>query len=251
MSGFLANNQEYNITTENEVSIILSHFNTDFIFNIIKDNLSNKFKYNYTQTPNIIASFETNFKALSSTYTGNVEQIQMVRINTYREIINILCKEYGLQFNEYEGCDYYSIAYYLYGLLLSGFNKNITTFFTNYIKRERNNLYEALNLASMKKNKDTGTIYGKKLYENIKLAIINANLEYVIDNICAFDIPFEVVLQNIYYDKNVVDFILSIASPIDDFFKTAYVSALKSENRIDILTNIRFEIQRLAINTAE
>ena len=93
------------------------------------------------------------------------------------------------------------------------------------------------------KNDKTNSI---PLQKNIKLAIINANLEYVIDNICAFDMPFEMVLQNVYQDKNIIDFILSIVSPIDDFFKSAYVSALKSENRINILTNIRFEIQRLA-----
>ena len=47
--GFQSNFQMYNITTENELSVILSHFNTEFVFDIIRDNLSKKFNYNIIQ----------------------------------------------------------------------------------------------------------------------------------------------------------------------------------------------------------
>ena len=44
MSSFIANTNSYNITTENEISVILSHFEPDYVFNIIRDNISQRFK---------------------------------------------------------------------------------------------------------------------------------------------------------------------------------------------------------------
>lgn len=247
MSGFIASNT-YNICAENEISIILSHFNSEFIFDVIKDNINKRFQYCQLNMTNIPASFEQHFKQLQATFTGDIDSIEDTRIDTYKQIINILCTESGLQFNEYAVTDYYSAAFYLYNFLVSNFVNNLVSFFANYIIKEKNNLYESLGLVNFKKNKDSSTLYAKRIYKNTKLAIINANLDYVIDNICVFDIPFELLLNTIYQDKNAVKYLSSMVTPLYDFFKTTYVSLVQSGLRCILLTNIRMEIQRLSVS---
>lgn len=249
MSGFIASNS-YNITTENEISVILSHFDSQFILDVIRDNINQKFNIYQMNMPNVVNSFENYFKQLKMTYTNqdHINEIENVRIETYREIIEILAHEYGLEVNYDNIQDYYSIAYYLYEFLVSGFNEALVNFFTNYIMKEKNTLYDLLQLNDLKKNKDTTTIYNKKLYKNIKLAIINANLGYVMESLYGFDIEFSHILNVVYQDKNIVKFIESIVSPKFDFYKLAYVRMLQSQVGPILLTNIRIEINKQSIN---
>lgn len=250
MSGFISNSAEYDITTESEVANMLSHFNTEYIFDFVKENLQRKSNFYPTNPPNAISAFESNFKIIMNLFPQNEMEITNVRIETYKEIIKILCNEYSLKFNDSEQ-DYFSAAYYLYGFLISGFSSGIISFFANYIIREKNSIYESTGLANMKKNKDISTVYNKKIYKNSKLAIINANLEYVIDNICQYDMPLDVILNSIYTDKNIVKYIDNCIDPINDFFKSFYVPFVQSNIKPLILTNIRFEIKKLLPDSNE
>lgn len=248
MSAFIANNSEYNISTENEISIIISHFNSQFIFDVIKDNINKRFEYTQLSMSNIPASFEQNFKQLMVQYPSDVQRIDATRIETYKEIIQILCNHCGFIYNEEAIQDYYSAAFYLYNFLVSNFTNNLVSFFVNFILKEKNSLYENLNLNNLKKNKDSTTIYSKRVYKNPKVAIINANLDYVIDNISVFDISFNDVLNTIYQDKSIVKYIEGIVVPMHDFFKQSYASLLQSNLRPILLTNIRLELQRQSIS---
>lgn len=250
MSGFIANSNTYNICTENEISVILSHFSPDYVFNIIRDNINQRFKYNQLSMPNIVTSFEQHFKQLKVIYTDSqaLAEIENTRIETYKEIISILCSEFQFKFNYEEIQDYYSAAYYLYSFLVSDFSQNIVAFFSNFVLRERNSLYESLKLNDLKKSKDNSTIYNKKIFKNTKVAIINANLEYVVDNICVFDIPMSVLLNNVYQDKNIVKFLEYSISPVHDFFKFIYVPIIQSTLKPVLLTDIRLDIQRQSIS---
>ncbi len=245
MSGFIAGNMEYNINTDTEVAEILSHFNSEYVLNVVRDSLLIKQNFYPMSPPNIVQAFEANFKTMQSTFPGSYDEIEDVRIKTYKEIIDILCNECQLQFNDIEQ-DYYSTAFYLYSFLLSDFTTCLLTFFSNYIVKEKNALYDTIGLNNMKKNKDTSTIYSKKVYKNSKLAIINANLECVVDNICMYDIPLNTILSNIYTDKNIIKHIELVVGPIVDFFKYVYVPIIQSEIKPLFLTNIRFMIQKIS-----
>lgn len=251
MSGFIANNNTYNICTENEISVILSHFNPQYMFDVIRENISQRFRYNQLGMPNIVASFENYFKQLKVIYTGveQLKEIEETRINTYMEIISILSNEFNFTFNQEEIQDYYSAAYYLYSFLVSDFSFNLVSFFSNFIIRERNSIYESFRLNDLKKNKDNSTIYNKKIYKNPKLAIINANLDYVIDNVCVLDISLYDILNNIYNDKNICKFLDTSIMMNQDFFKTVYVPIVQSDLlKPMILTDIRLNIQSQSIS---
>lgn len=246
MSSFIANSSAYNITTENEIAVILSHFNTEFVFDIIKDNISQKFNSYQINIPNVVVSFEQYFKQLQMIYDNPTDRINIenTRIETYKEVLYILGNEFNLEIDFENIQDYYSTAFYLYDLLVSGFNNHVIEFFTNYIIKEKNGIYDLLNLGELKKNKDTSTIYNKKIYKNTKLAVINANLEYVVDAMSAFDITFNMILNTVYQDKNMVKMIESVIAPRVDFFKGSYIGIMRSNIRPILLTNIRLEIQK-------
>lgn len=248
---FATGSMVYNITTESELASVLSHFDSNFIFNIVKDNIANKYIKVYTDNPNIVISLEQNFKQIKDYYNRDSDQIEQVRQDTYFEIIDIICKEYGLQFNASPDIDLYSAALYLYDFLVANFSNYVAKFFAEFLYKERNMIYDSMNLASFKKNKDSSTLYGKKLYKDVKAAVINANLSYVLRNMVHYDITLDDIINIVYPYKDIVTFINTLITPTVDFYRVFYLGAFSSEYGSVILSNTRFEIQRLATENFE
>lgn len=250
MSSFNANLQAFNIVTENELAEVLSHYNSEYVFNIVDEALKSRYKaIPIVSMPNVILAWEQNFKSIMSVYGPDAyEEVYRVRNETYYEIINIICNEFGLNFTIDDNIDIYSATFHLYDLLVCNFAANMTTFFANYIYKERTSLYESLGMSELKKNKDSSTIYGKKVYKDIKLAIINANIDTVISTICSIDIPFYTIISMICGNNSEMKrYFLSIVSAEEDFFQNTYVSVLNSDIRADAITAIRFKLQELAM----
>ena len=253
MSSFNANSQAYNVATENELAEVLSHYNSDFVFSIVDEALKSRFTgVPIAIVPNVVGAWEQNFKAIMDLYgsesSDSNQQVHRIRNETYLEIINTICKEFSLNFTIDENVDTYSAAFHLYDLMVCNFMHNMTSFFANFIYKERSSLYDSLGLSEMKKNKDSSTIYGKKIYKDIKLAVINANIDMVITAICDMDIPFHSIISNICGNNSELKkYYISIVSAEPDFFNKAYVTVLNSDIRADIITNIRFKLQEIAI----
>ena len=250
MSSFTANSQTYNVVTENELVEVLSHYNSDFVFSIIDQCLKYRFmNVPVTQYPNVVAGWEQNFKAIIAQYgDSSREEVMRVRNETYREIIDTICKEFNMSFTIDDTVDLYSAAYHMYELMVSNFTDNMVTFFANFIYKERSYIYDSLNLAEMKKNKDSSTIYGKKIYKDIKLAVINANIDAVVTGVCSMDIPYHLIISTIFgNNSDKKKFIMTITAGGADFFQTAYVRVLNSDIRADIITAIRFKLQEIAM----
>lgn len=236
MSGFIADNSSYNISTDYSMSVILSHFNTDYIYSSIKNQIDMKYIEPLPMINNIVYGYNENFKQLLFTYTNELDRQQILntRNSIYTEIIDLLCKEFKLEFNktEEDGQDLYNPAFYMFKLLVSEFSENVKTFFTNFIIKERNSIYTNLDLAQYKREKDSSTIYNKKRIKNSKLAIIISRLNYVIDNICVYDIPFETFLYYICEDKNMYAYLVNMIQPKVDFFKTFVVPMFNPESPV-------------------
>lgn len=249
MSQVINNSIGYNTVTENELAVLLASFETSYIYNVINDNITHRYDAMFVDIvkPNAVNAFELNFKNLLEQFPMDKENIKFVRSNTYEEIIQLLCKAGGLAISpNYETMDdHYTAAYYLYDLIVSNFTNNITQFFCNYIYREKTNLYNYFNLDYMKKNKDSATLYGKKVYEDPKIAVINANLVYILDQMQAFDISFNDICTVLYPDPNVVNMLTTNFVPQVDFYKTFYCEPFRNPNLAAMfITAIRLEIQR-------
>lgn len=254
MSGFISNNITYNIRTDAEASAILSHFSDEYIIDMVRENLLARTRvYHELPLPNLVNVLEYNFKNIANGYSdpNELRELDERRTRCYKQILDILCQSHNLELNTSNGIDYFSAAYYLYDFLVSNFKQYIVQFFTNYIDKEKNNIYSSFALSELKKSKDSATIYGKKMYKNQKLAIINANLDYVINNICVQDIPFYTIINNIYFDKNISKYITDVFIPTQDFFKTVYSQYLviDSEFKYSCIGAIKLSIHTIATNT--
>ena len=254
MSGFIANNSEYNINTDHSMSVILSHFDPELILRTVKGWIDIKYEEPMPLISNIIMGYNENFKQLLHTYQNQLDQEQTMNTRNmiYKDIINLICNEYNLEFNitDYDEIDLYTPAFYLFRLLVSEFTENVKTFFTNFILKEKNNLYESLNMNQFKKDKDASTVYNKKRMDNNKLAIIISRLGYVIDNICVYDISFEDFLRNVYSDENLIQYLLRIVAPRSDFFKQ-YVATMfgdMSKVRASLISGITIMLYKAAGN---
>lgn len=249
MSILNSNLMQYNISSEAELSNILSNFNEDMIYNIVQDNIDQRFNYYQLTLPNLVSSYEANFKNLLLTYPDNSQIINQTRNNVYANIINILCSNFKLSISIDEDSDLYSIAFILYKFLVSEYRLNVVNFFVNFISKEKNNIYDVLSLNDKKKNKDSSTAYNKKVFKNVKLAVITANLEYVMNNICILDISFEDLVNIIYtYDKNISKTILSIVVPNTNFFKDNIVPIINSNIAPIIMTDIRITLHSIYVS---
>lgn len=246
----LSQNSDFNIVSSNEVASIICRFTPEMITDLVQNNLSSKYRSYTQELANIVASIETNYRMAREGLPEYSAEISSQRYNTYTQIIQQVCQAHQLQFtginNENIYQDIYSAAYTIYDFLVSRYTLYLVNFFTNYINREKNMLYETLELASKRKE---ASPYSKKIYKssNSKLAIIHANLEYVIQAICSYDIDFETYVDLAYIPDRVRSrYLLTLVVDNGDFFKRYCVPYIM-ENFGPITTQIKFSLQELAV----
>ena len=103
-------------------------------------------------------------------------------------------------------------------------------------------IYDNLQLSTRKKEIPS---YSKRLYKgvNSKLAVIHANLEFVLQNICAYDVGFETFLEIAYIpDRMMSRFLQSILIDNGDFFKRIVVPYYQQYYAM-LTTQIKFALQ--------
>ena len=240
----------YNISSENNLTELLAHFDSGFVLNIIEDKINMR-QYNSMPESNIIKSFEENFKVMKEQFPGDGENINLVRSRVYTEIINILCKGFNLNCMLDDSTDLYSAAYYLYDFLICNSGPIMINFFTSFIINNKDSLYNSLNLESYKKNKDSSTIYSKRIYIDPKYITISANLEMVLKHIVTIDITLDNILQTTYVNPQIIMFLAEIVTDRGNYFKDYYCSLLTKQDMLPvILTDIRLQMQKIVGNNA-
>lgn len=235
--------------TENELAGILSHYSSNYVYDIVSDQID-KIRsgnvFNILPPPNVVFAWEQNFKAIIEQYgsEGSSEVIR-VREETYKEIISIICDKFNLNFT-ISDVDYYSAALSLYDFFVCHFTDNIVGFLSKYLYRERGSIYESMDLTEEKKKKDSSTIYGKHMYRDVKIAVISANLVKILGNICnGMEFDLQTIVTIAYDDKNAAAYLLSLISDKGNIFADIMVP-LVNMNIAEFITQIRFFIQEIA-----
>lgn len=250
----MMNSEQYNIVSENELTEVLAHFNTEFIMSIIDSAIANRNNPTaFASNPNIIDAWDANFKQIINYYGSAdvTERVNTLRVDTYQEIIKRICTYHGLNFT-IDDVDLYSAAHYLYQFFVSDFLKYMDQFFAMYIIGEAAGLYEAMNLGSLKKNKDTSTIYSKKIFPDPRLAIINANIDMVVTYISGMDISLDQIFARCGLTNQEAAYLNNLVCDQDNFFRNHYVTTIANEYVRPIrLNNIRFIIRSLASQIPE
>jgi hypothetical protein len=232
---------------------IISNFSDDMIMDIIHRNSENKFRPYQHYVGNLVGAIENSFKSNQENFPQYISETLQRRNEVYINILSSLCSLHGLSLNINENTDLYSLAFVLYDFTISKFTINMINFFANYIIREAGSLYEYLNLRELKKNKDNSSSYSKKLFKgNSKLATIHANLEVVMDNICAFDIDLATLVSISTLDPNITSFIVNNIEEVNNLFRVLFVPYIKDPRyRAIIITLVRMRLQEVAGSTDE
>ena len=243
MNPLLMNSGDYNIEAENACASLLSQFNSNFIFDICTRALEVKDAPMIIESPNIVNSAEITFNDLKQQFPVDVENIMVVRNRTHLEIIDRLCTYYHAQFID-PGEEYHFIlAKNMYYFLACGYVRCLIKFMSAHIYKNRMELYDVLNMNEAKKNKDTSTIYNKKIYKNdSKLALIIANLHEVINYVLGMDISFEEILKYIFMDDDMVDLIYSSFKFQFEFFDYYKATMNREVYRPSIESNINLQL---------
>lgn len=250
MSSFLTDPTSMNIFNEADLSNILMNCGFENIIDIIENNIDYRFTNNIT---NLAGTIENVFKIhMINIGEGSpaLNSLKTIKEDAYKNIITIICNKFNLTFDmeSYTG-DLYTVAYILYDFLISNFRNNISNFYTNFIIKEKNSIYDILEIARFKKQKDSTTIYNKKTYNNQKLGLISANLNFVIDNMSAFDLSFSNIIENIfYYDKNTAHFIITHFIPNGDFYRDIIIPIFNSGYKSTLIIDISHKINQASID---
>ncbi len=244
---FINNSDIYRVNAERDVSVILSRFNTEYIYDCINNALDAKINTQLiTANPNLIRSLEDNFIVMQQQFPDDVQNILECREETYNEIIQYLCSKFNLRFNNNDTVDLYSAAYFLYEFTVSNYLQNLSLFYTKFILKEKNSLYKELNLDQFKKS--TNINYNKKLFKDSISSTILINIGYIIDQLTTFDFDLETII-NIVYDNNKVAYFLNSVFEDDGYFYNFFKSDIANNFiRPNIITSIRLNIQSAVIN---
>lgn len=250
MSSFIADVNTYNVCTEQEITNILSHFNSDYIFNLIEDVITNRGDYSYTSDlPNIVNSFENYFNQIKESFNSphDLEQIEDARLSTYADILKLLSKYFNVEINFDVIEDWYFTTYHIYDFLISRHIPNVVNFYVALILKEKNAIYNTLNLNEVKKNKDISLMYNKKIFKNSKLAVINYNMEDVLSLLSGYDVHLNDIIYKTYHNKSISNMLINTMAQLGDFYREQYVSELTHYNiSSTVITLIRIELQKVS-----
>lgn len=240
------NSQFYTRVAEGEVANLLTHLNSNYVMDMINDNVNKRFVYNpVSKNINLVASFELYFKDVYQNYPSDRDNIDQARDETYNEVIDILCKSFNLSRIPNDDMDAYTAALNLYDVFVANFSENIISFFANYIYNNRLALYESMDLAQYKRDKESSILYFKRAYNELEIGILLSKIKEVVYYISGFDIDLNYFLSNTDTPKVVSDYITSIVYPNTDIFKEQFCVCA---NQPGILSEIRLCVQRILEN---
>lgn len=238
MFGYSAGSN-YELANEHQLSEILANFSSDYIYDVINDQISKRYEFSVLQKPNVVNTFKSAFDNIRANFPMDIENTNSVEEDTYRNIIDIICNNCNVSFDIQTDDNIYLLARTAYDFLVSGFNKYMTYFIIDLIIREQDSIYNTLGLEESKRNKDSATIYNRKTMDNTKLAVINANLKQVLQYISTLDINIIDLLESCYqppmvslissnFNENINiynDFMKTILS--NDIFLPEYITEIR------------------------
>lgn len=239
----------YHLIAEGESASILANFSSDFIYNVTNDLLEDRFKdFSLIPKINIVDKLESAFKFLLSQYPYDRNNILVNRFNVYSNIINIISNKTGVRIYSDGNTDIYNLARSVFDFFISSYDSCVFNFLLNFIYEQKDAIYMALDLEKSKKSKDITTMYNKQMYSDIEMAIINANLDKVLNYIGGMDVPSYDVLRRIYANNTNIHTLnfMSVHVDMDAPLFDLYIKPVLYNPILYpiLLTNIKLEIQR-------
>lgn len=242
---FNPNNRDYEIMTDGELATLLANFNPEFIIDVVNVSLKQIYRpYNFN-VPNMVSSYEIDFKTKLETYPMFSDEITNTRDTILNVITRTLCTYFNLQINPATEMDNYSVAYYLYEVFVSNFTNNLVMFFSSFILKEYSNIFTNLGFVDTKKSKDSTTIYAKRVFVDPKLGIVVSKLDTVLKSLVNLDVNLVMIFDTIYGQNTPLSIALkNTIMDRGDFYKQFFCKYILDESTFaTTMTMIELEIQ--------
>lgn len=234
------------IDTDMAIGSILSNFETPWIIHTVEDSLDMKFRPFGEPMPNFIDILNRQFNATIDAGPDYRDQIEEVRRQSFKEIVNTICNYYGLELGEpidqLNPLEFYGISRNLYDIFVSNFTEYMINFFITYIIQNMDSLYIALmNDETVKKPKEKDIPV--KSYIDPKFYIIHSNLNKIILNMANYDIPLNALLTY-FVDPNMATRLGNLLIDTNDIYRHHYAIYLQDQRYMaDLLTCIKLRLQ--------
>lgn len=247
--------QDYfgSVDTDAGLATILSRFDSQYIIDVVQDSLKMRFRPFNLPMPNMVQILERQFEIMYQMSPDYKEKIDQCKIDTYREIINIICNFYNLTYSEeVQSMDMqslHSFAYILYDMFISRFTEHMINFFAGYIVRNVDDIIAMLdsnpNTIRIKDN----TMYQSKQFTDQKWILIHQNVNNILYSMTAYDITIDQMIKYFAPDPNMADWINSLIIDNGNIYKNHYcIYILNESTASNVFTEVKFALQR---NTQE
>lgn len=240
-------NSSYIIDTDAGIGTILSNFSTDYIEHVIEDSLNMRFRPFDGPMPNYVDILERQFQATMMYAPDYIEKVNEVRVETYKEIINNICRYYNLNFSEsFENLtdnEIKTIAHVMYEIFISRFTEYMMDFFVDYIVRNSDSITNSIKAdPNSVKPKETG-IYSPENYIDPKYILIHANVNKVAYNMAGYDIGLDTLLSY-FLTPNMAPIFINLLEDRGDIYKNYYAMFILDQRySASVLTNIKLSLQ--------
>lgn len=236
------------IDTDAAIGTILGHFSSDYVLHVVGDSLDMRFRPYQDEMSNMVDVLERQFNAIYDNSPDYTDKVLETKLETYKEIINIICRYYNLTFTgDYDNMvpeELYGVARSMYDIFISRFTFYMIDFFVRYIVNNMDDIYNYLvNDPNSNKPKDNTSTYASKNYMDSKFIIIHANINQVIYNMASYDIPLS-LLMSYFRDPIEASVLSNLLVDNGDIYKNYYASfILDRQLSASVITNIKLELQ--------
>lgn len=237
-------NYSRSIDTDAAIGSILSNFDSAWVIHSVQDSLNMRFRPFSEPMPNFVDIVNRQFDAIINAGPEYIEQISITRDETFREIVNTICDYYNLSIDldSVSPTELFGIAHILYDIFVSRFTDYMVDFYIRYIMINIDSIYAYLAAdESIKKPREKDMTV--KSYIDPKFQLIHANLNKVILNTAAYDIPLQSLLS-FFVDQPTSIRLGMILSDKGDIYKNYYASYLQDQRYMaELLTCIKLKLQ--------
>ena len=240
------------IDTDAAIAVLLSNFDSNYILSAVEESLNLKFRPFNTGSPNFVDILERQFIASLDAAPDYKDQVLDVKDETYQEIIKIICNYYNLtftgSFDDISPSELYGIASVLYNIFVANFTDNMIEFISNYIINNTPSIYAYLvKDPNVRKVKDLEPVPGTFIDE--KFLLVQSNINTVIQNMAAYDIPLSVLL-NYFCGYEMSTRLQELLLDNGDIFKNYYASYIMNQSTCsDVMTCVKLTLQNKVMNT--
>lgn len=243
------------IDTDAGIGTILSHFDSAYIEHIVSDSLQMKYRpFSNAPMPNIIDILQRELNVVRVYSLDYIEQVTQVKMESYKEIIRMICNYYNLTFtgdmDSFNENELYTVAHTLYDIFISRFTEYMIDFFVSYIIKNADSIYSSLMSDETSIRPKESGVYAAKNYIDPKFIMIHANTNKVMYNMAAYDISLYELLQ--YFLGREGGIISSYLVDNGDIYKNHYaVYILNQNSAAGILTNVKLALQSRTIEAMQ